>query len=221
MIKVADIIYCTSDYIYNLRKKQHNKVYLVQNGCNKEMINKKNYKKIESFKFLKRPVCIFSGACGWWVSTYLIRNVAKEFYTIVIGQEFGKKIPENVHKQHSLPHEKMIDFIYNTDIGLLPFNTKLEVTQAANPIKLWEYMACGLPVVSTKWNETDKKELEDVVFVANNDKDFVELIEQYSRLSFLDKQDIKQKCFKIAENNTWEKRFEIINNSLQEMGVKV
>lgn len=217
MLKLADIVYCTSDYIFNIRKKEHKNVYLVRNGCNEEMINIKDYRKIETLKFLKKPICVFSGACGQWVSTYHLRNVAKDYYTVLVGYEFGKKIPENVQYYKALDHKDLVQFLYNMDIGLLPFNSKSEITQAASPIKLWEYLACGLPVVATDWNETNRKELKDVVFIAKEDNDFVELIERYYKLSDIDKKDIKNKCYKIAKENTWEKRFSIIEESLRKL----
>lgn len=219
IIKAANIIFCTSQFIYNMRKKQHDKVYLVENGCNENMIGR-SVEKTESFKFIKRPICVFSGACGWWVSTFLIRNVAKEFYTILVGHEFGKKVPDNVQMIKAMDHDKLVNYLYNMDIGLLPFNTKLEVTQAANPIKLWEYLACGLPVIATDWVETNREDLENVVYIAKKDEDFVELIDEYSKLSYMDKLHIKEECFKIARQNTWEKRFLIIKNSLHKIGVK-
>lgn len=215
MIEIADIIYCTSKYIYDLRKSQHDKVYLVMNGCNEDMIDKKDYVISDTLKFVKSPICIFSGACGWWVSTYLIRNVAKEYYTILLGQEFGRKMPDNVMYQPSLLHEQMTNYLYNTNIGLLPFNVKLEVTQAANPIKMWEYMACGLPVVSTKWAETDREELKDVVWTAETDEEYMEIVKKYASASDSYKEEIKEVCFEIARNNTWEKRFEIIEGSME------
>lgn len=209
MITKSDVILCTSEFIYELRKKQHNNVHLIRNACNEYMLNKE-YVKLPEFKFIKRPICTFSGACGAWVSTYLIRNVAKEYPTTFIGMPFGKAVPKNVTFYKPVDHVSMTNFLKNMDLGLLPFNIKTEIVQAANPIKMWEYLACGLPVVATNWAETNREELKDVVFIANKDEDFVDIVKQYSEFSDSHKLELKNKCIEVAQNNTWEKRFEQI-----------
>lgn len=214
ILKRADIVLCTSDFIYDMRIKQHNNVHLVKNGCNENIINK-SYEKIENFKFIKRPICVFSGACGVWVSTYLIRNVAKEYCTYFIGQSFGKKIPDNLTIIPTLEHSSMIEILKNMDIGLLPFNVKSEITQAANPIKLWEYLACGLPVVSTSWIETDREELKEVVFTSKNDEEYIANVNKIVSMDETERLELKNKCLEVAKNNTWEKRFKTIDTEIK------
>lgn len=216
ILKSSNLVLCTSDFIYDLRKTQHNNVHLCKNGCNEDMIDL-NYTNIENLKFVKRPICVFSGALGVWVSTYHLRNVAKEFFTYVVGIELGKQMPKNVNHQKALGHNSLMNFLHNMDIGLLPFNIKSEITQAANPIKLWEYLGCGLPVVATDWRETNNKELKDVVFTSSKDNDFIKNIEKISDMSKSDRLELKEECFKIARKNTWEKRFEIIQREIDNL----
>ena len=201
MINLSDVVLCTSQFIYDLRVKQHDNVHLVRNGCNEEMINAK-YAKMNEFNFIKKPLCTFSGACGKWVSTYHIRNVAKHYYTTFIGLAFGKAVPDNVIHYQAVDHKFLANFLYNMDLGLLPFNTKQEVTQAANPIKMWEYLACGLPVIATDWVETNREELKDVVFTPKTDSEYINLIKDYETLSDTEKENLRQKCFEVARKNT-------------------
>jgi len=217
MISRADIILCTSEFLYNIRNGQHPNAHLVRNGCNEAMINASYYKE-EKLKFIQKPICVFSGAIGNWVATYLIRNTAKHFYTTIIGVEFGKTVPDNCMFFKAVEHKRMIDFLNNMDIGLLPFVTKKEVTQAANPIKLWEYLACGLPVIATDWAETNREELKDVVLVAKTDDEYVELIQEYNSFSEDKQLEIKNKCYEVARNNTWESRFKDLQKALDELG---
>lgn len=213
MLALSDLVCCTSKFIYDIRKKEHKNVHLVRNGCNEEYINMP-YEKINSIKFIKQPICVFSGACGQWVKTSLIKKTAEEFYTYFVGTQFGKAIPKNVNHQPTLPHNEMMHFIRSMNVGLLPFNTKTEITQAANPIKMWEYLASGLPVMATSWDETTLAELNDVVFTSETDEGFINNIIEYSNLSNIDRLAIKEKCYEVARNNTWEKRFETINDQI-------
>jgi len=215
MLKRANIVLCNSEFIYNIRKNQHENVYLVRNGCNESYINM-DYTIYNNLKFVKPPICVFSGACGVWVSTYLIKKTAEEYFTYFVGMSFGKAIPENVNFQPVLEHHEMMNFLNNMDVGLLPFNTKSEITQAANPIKLWEYLASGLPIVATDWNETNREELKNVVFPTNDKEEFLSNIQKIANMSDIDKKCLKEECFKIAKNNTWEIRFNVIEKQIRE-----
>jgi len=217
MLKVSDLVFCTSQLIYDVRSNEHNRVYICRNACNSEMINKKEYNIIDDFKFVKRPIFCFSGAIGKWVSTNLIKNVGEKYFTTLAGIQFGKEKPSNIYDYGVLEHDKLIDFYYNCDFGLIPFNTKNEITRAANPIKLWEYLACGLPVLSTKWVETELPEFKDVVYATNDKDQFISHAEAMSLLSKNDLLEIKEECYKIARNNTWEIRFQTIQKEIDRL----
>lgn len=215
MLKKADLVFCTSEYLYDLRKNEHDKVFLCRNGCNEEMIGMSEFTSYENLKFVKRPIFCFSGAIGQWISTYLMRKIAERYYTIFAGIEFGKTLPQNIVSYGTLNHEnELTNFYRNSDFGILPFDIKQEITLAANPIKLWEYLACGLPVLSTSWIETEISELNDVVFAADTMEQFIEYADEMAMLSQSQLLELRQECFKIARNNTWEKRFQIIQKEI-------
>ena len=54
-------------------------------------------------------------------------------------------------------HEALPRYIKNAAIGLIPFclDRNKELIAHINPLKLYEYMACGLPVVSSVWKELE------------------------------------------------------------------
>lgn len=211
IIEKSDVVLCTSQYIYDIRSKQHNNVHLVRNACTSEFIEHVP-KMPEDMKFIKEPIFLFAGAVGAWVSTYLIKKVAENYATALVGREYGKTLPSNAINLGVKSHDCLADYYYASDFGLLPFNTKSEITQAANPIKVWEYLSCGLPVLATAWQETELEELKDVVFTAKTDEEFVELSHMLANLTCAQKLDLSIKAKTIAQNNTWEKRFEQIKN---------
>jgi glycosyltransferase involved in cell wall biosynthesis len=62
------------------------------------------------------------------------------------------------------------------DVAILPWRVN-KWTEAANPIKLKEYLALGKPIVSTP-AFTELQRYQDVVYQANNPEDFAECIEK-------------------------------------------
>jgi glycosyltransferase involved in cell wall biosynthesis len=58
----------------------------------------------------------------------------------------------NLHFLGRRPYETLPAYCRHFDVGLIPFKVN-ELTRAVNPIKLREYLAAGLPVVSTPMPE--------------------------------------------------------------------
>ncbi|MBE0448486.1 MAG: glycosyltransferase, partial [Actinobacteria bacterium] len=46
-------------------------------------------------------------------------------------------------------------YLHNADVGIIPFDVAghPELVHGVHPLKLYEYLACGLPVVSVEWEE--------------------------------------------------------------------
>jgi glycosyltransferase involved in cell wall biosynthesis len=63
----------------------------------------------------------------------------------------------NMHFLGRKPYEQIPAYCRGFDVGLIPFQDN-ELTKAVNPIKLREYLAVGLPVVSTSLPEVRQYE---------------------------------------------------------------
>ena len=60
------------------------------------------------------------------------------------------------------------------DVCILPFKTN-DLCNAVNPLKLWEYLAVGKPVVSSKLNSLEA--FSNVIFLEDTKEDFVNRID--------------------------------------------
>ncbi len=56
------------------------------------------------------------------------------------------------------PFEALSSYLHHADVGIIPFNRTKHpnLVNAINPLKLYEYTACGLPVVATRWDELEQ-----------------------------------------------------------------
>ena len=214
MIKHSDVVLCTSQYIYDIRKREHSNVHLVRNGCNSEFIDMP-YTVPDDMKSLASPISIFSGAIGLWVHSYLLKKVSEKFTTILVGREYGKNIPDTMINLGAKKHSDLVNYYNASQVGLLPFNPLSEITNAACPIKLYEYLSCGLPVVATSWDETTLEEFEGVVFATNNKEKYVDLVEEMLNLTVAEREVISNKARQIARNHTWDKKFKEIEKLIK------
>jgi glycosyltransferase involved in cell wall biosynthesis len=108
---------------------------------------------------LPRPIIGFHGLLADWVDYELIKKTAEHFKdgsVVLIGKiavdaEQKVKILDDVPNVHFLgrkPYAELPAYCKAFDVALNPFAIN-ELTLAANPLKVREYLAAGLPVVST------------------------------------------------------------------------
>ncbi len=96
---------------------------------------------------------------------------------------------------------------------MVPFKTD-EVSRTIFPLKLYEYLGAGLPVVSTNFNPDILEKTKDVVFLADTPELFADAIVQ--ALQSNTEKNI-QKRLEIARNNTWEQRIEEFSDIIESL----
>jgi glycosyltransferase involved in cell wall biosynthesis len=70
-----------------------------------------------------------------------------EWHFVSIGNEKTLPLP-NAHVVPWQPNSKLPEYAAGFDVGLMPYNCHLEQKLHCTPLKLFEYFALGLPVVS-------------------------------------------------------------------------
>jgi len=112
----------------------------------------------EEYAQLQGPIAIYLGACDQRVDKGLLQSVAQrtpEISYVVVGDVRGGRLdsspPANLHILGARPYADVPDYLINADVGLLPFDAKQDnlLVQSTDPLKLYQYLAAGLPVVST------------------------------------------------------------------------
>src|SRR5258706_236920 len=82
---------------------------------------------------------------------------------------------DNIHFLGVRPFEQLPSYNRAFDVAIIPFVIN-ELTESSNPLKLFEYLASGLPVVSVNIPEVARH--GDVVGVALNHREFIRMTER-------------------------------------------
>ncbi len=182
------------------------KISFIPNGANTKLFKPENRDKCRKKLGLENhPTILFSGSFRIWQGLeYLIKSfslVVKEIPNarlIIVGdntgnqtkfkfrpsmkelQELAKKkgIGGNVIFTGRGPYEKIPIYINASDVCI---NFRDSQKGFFWPLKLFEYMACGKPVISTKWKTFDFIEKEKVGILVNH-RDLNEVSKNMVRL---------------------------------------
>ncbi|MDQ7092679.1 glycosyltransferase family 1 protein [Desulfosporosinus sp. PR] len=154
IIQNADLIFCSSQSIYDYFHPRHPQVHLVPNGVDYVHFASGPNKRPRDLP-LGKPIIGYSGAIAPWVNWDLLKKVIEEnpeFNFIFIGAFFQlHKFPlknKNVYYLGLKSYHELPDYFHYFDVGLIPF-LQTEMTKGCNPIKLYEYYAAGIQVLAT------------------------------------------------------------------------
>jgi glycosyltransferase involved in cell wall biosynthesis len=126
---------------------------------------------------LPRPIIGFFGILAPWIDYDLLEMVARKYPDATVLLLGRASVPEarlprakNIVRAGEVPYDDLPAYARAFDVGLIPFVVN-ELTTAANPLKMLEYLSMGIPVVSTALPEAAK--FAPFVEVARSREEFV------------------------------------------------
>ena len=110
----------------------------------------------EQLPSLRKPIVGYIGSLHAWIDLELIAWLARQrpqWEFLLVGHaHVGMAVLDNldnVHRVGAQPYEDLPRWAKTFDVGIIPYRDNRQVANA-NPLKLREYLAAGLPVVSTR-----------------------------------------------------------------------
>ena len=107
-----------------------------------------------------------------------------------------------------IPHSRIPELLREFRIALIPFRIN-PLTSMTNPIKMYEYFSCGLPVVSTPLPEAEA--MGDLVYSGATPADFAR---QVTRALAEDDPSRRARRRAIAVRESWSERARNISEAL-------
>lgn len=155
---------CKND-LHHLFNIDTEKILVTPNGVNLD------YYREEMARYKKRDfadpdkILVYSGSFIWWkgVDTLLKAfplTTTKNIKLLLVG-DYGNcktkirnliirnKLEDKIIMKGYLPQGKMIELLCSAHLGIIPNNKSTEGILYTSPVKLFEYMACGLPIVAS------------------------------------------------------------------------
>ena len=206
LINEADIVITSAESLYERVKMINQKTFLLPNAVEYEHFAAIHRKAQTG----KKPVIGFIGAFYEWIDEELIEYLAKmrkdwKFYfigPIQPGMSRNLRDLDNIRFFGTRNYRELPRFLHLMDVCIIPFKQN-RITESANPIKLWEYMASGKPIVSTPIPEV--KKFSDIVYIGETKEKFLFKLEEALRE---DSNNLAKRRIAVARRNDWNHRVE-------------
>ena len=180
---------------------------VIRNAADVEFFSKK---PITSTIVKNRPMVGYIGAISEWFDVELVAHAASnrpEWEFVLIGSSAGinattlRKLA-NIKLLGELPYNALPDYVHSFDVCIIPFKLT-SLVMHTNPVKIYEYLSAGKPVVATPLPELQLLE-EGLIHLAVTEEDFLakldKAMQERSDLS------LQEKRMKWATAHTWKNR---------------
>jgi glycosyltransferase involved in cell wall biosynthesis len=185
-VEVSDEVVTCS---HVLRDKIPRESTLISNGVDIDRIRGGNKSEIIDELDIPGKIVGFIGNHGRFSGLTKVveaANILKKHDVHFLIAGAGSEVPKakKMVKEYDLKNiiflghiERVSGFFASIDIGLIPFQ-KYSFTDNASPIKLFEYTAAKVPVVSTNLEEIKRLNFSNVILVNDNATDLVDGIKK-------------------------------------------
>lgn len=161
ILKKSNWVMATSRALVERAKVYNSCCFLVPNGTDFEHFNRSRPIAFEIHN-LRKPVIGYYGAISSWFDVHLISWLAEKrpaWTFLLIGEIFQVDVSDlknhlNVVLLGKKPNSILPSFLQGFDVCIIPFK-RTPLTDATNPVKLYEYLSAGKPVVSSRLTELE------------------------------------------------------------------
>lgn len=119
------------------------------------------------------------------------------------------KSQNNIHFLGRKSYSELPYYINEFDVCIIPHKID-KFTKSMNPLKLYEYLACGKPIVTTNVSGIDK--FQELIYTAKTKEEFNEKINQALKEDSKEKIESRKNAVK---NENWKNRVNQMLNKIQ------
>ncbi|MBB5396775.1 glycosyltransferase [Mucilaginibacter sp. AK015] len=220
-MKMADAVIVTSKGLYESKKDFCKQCFIVKNAVKVDLFRKGFNHTPNHAKMVIGYVGTVDDRSDYDLLQHLFTHMPHAEFVFVgrilseRGEAILKKYP-NVKVEGPKAPEQLPAYLQAFSVGIIPF-VKDNFTKGIYPMKINEYLAAGLPVVSTNFG--DIADFSNLIKITDDKETFLQYV--LSEMTE-DTPEKRQARLKTAESNTWHRRAEEISAVIErvEEGLK-
>ncbi|MBU1575734.1 MAG: glycosyltransferase [Candidatus Edwardsbacteria bacterium] len=222
LIGQADLVIASARNIVDIKGKGKN-IHLIGHGVDHQHFSRalemtsKDWP--EDVKNIKKPIIGFYGEINDWLDLEMLRRAAElkpEWSFVLVGRvavEVGDISYlaglKNVHLTGQKKFDQLPAYCAAFDVGLIPMKLN-DLTVCVNPLKLKEYLAAGLPVVSARLPEV--LAYRDVVKFADTAEELIKAVDEFL---IQDREQIKHTLSQLVASENWDDKVDEISGLIE------
>lgn len=213
IIKKSDIVFTVSRALLARAREINPNSYQLFDGTLPELFDASVKVLPADMRDIPKPVIGYSGTISFRVDIELLLESCRELADcsfVFVGEVLKLnpaavsilKAQPNIYFLGAKEYMQIPHYLMNFDLCIIPY---LESITVATPTKIFDYLATGLPVVSTPF--PDSESFQGLIYTAYSRSEFLSMIKKA-----LTEKDINlpKKRIDMASMNTWAKRAEEI-----------
>lgn len=220
LLNDADLVISSSNKLYEKNKKINQNTIMVKNGAEYDYFSKNPSINVLE-KLTDKPIIGYYGAISDWFDIELIEYCAKmrpEYNFVLIGATFGCNTEKavkysNIHFLGEKSYLELTKYLYSFDVCTIPFKI-IPLIEATNPVKFYEYISAGKPVVSTMLPEL--LEYKEICYLAKDKEEFLQQLDfslkEKERDDYI---ELVTKRKQLAKENSWDERVNILYKEMK------
>jgi glycosyltransferase involved in cell wall biosynthesis len=214
LCRASDLVVTTSETLCETRRQFNSNTHWIPNGADVEHFARAAHPSPELYG-VPRPIIGFVGGLSEWVDLDLVGALARQrpAWSFVLVGPVGIDTAavrglRNVRLLGPRPYRDLPAFLAAMDVALIPFKHN-DVTFHADPIKAYEYLAAGVPVVATDLPALQR--LAHVIRLADSTPRFLAHVDA----ALAEGRDARRAERQAeAARHSWTSRFEIFDRLL-------
>jgi glycosyltransferase involved in cell wall biosynthesis len=223
LLKKADLVIVTHENLLRSKKAFNRDIHVISNGAEVEHFKKAALSETlpaEEMSRIRPPIIGFLGSVQYWLDFDLIRDIAvlRPSWSIVLIGPVGRlaKIEKisglsNIHILGKRVYGVLPSYIRAWDVCINPYILN-KTAENCSPLKLYEYLATGKPIVSVDMPEARK--FERIIGIAGGAEDFVRHLDGIIASLPEDPAKIQERINSV-ENHSWDHRFKELEAVLE------
>jgi glycosyltransferase involved in cell wall biosynthesis len=208
VIKNSQVLVATeASLAERLKNLSQRPVALLPNAVNSLMFDPhKPYPCPPDFPAAEWSLIYIGALWGEWFDWALLTALARHYSraaVVVVGDYRGQcpEPPPNLHFLGLKPQRSLPAYLSHASVAIIPWVVS-PITQATSPLKVYEYLAMGKPVVAP-----DLRPLQNLpgVLLAENHADFIEKVDRARKMELP-----RQEMTAFTEQNNWHARVQTL-----------
>ena len=220
LINRCDLVICTAEALRQAKEHLHPHTYAVANGADVAHFARTQLPDIpvaQELRDLPCPIVGYIGSVFQWLDQAMITHAARAHanWTFVFIGPITTNVSQlralpNIHLLGPRPYADLPSYLKGFDVATVPFIFH-DVTLRASPIKFYEYLASGVPIVATRL--PDFEPFEHLAGLVHTSDEYVAALE---RAICQDTPAAQMARMAEAKRHSWEARFAQIDRLIEE-----